>query len=158
MLLLTLVASGPLHFALECWDDAIHWKAGLEPKEHGVHGLLASLAFCIALSANSFVFRPFCIPIFLILIMLAVVIEEVVGIHDRCALQCERKLHSAIFLNGTFLAMALFHVAMNASLASSPLFIIVCRLLLVGAAARLIGVIACYANQHTMLFGSRERT
>jgi hypothetical protein len=143
LLVMALVISGPLHFALECWDDSIHWKAGLERKEHLVHGLLASLAFCIALSANSLGFSPGCIPVFLLLIILAVVLEEVVGIHDRCALKTERVLHSTIFLNGTFLAMALFHVTVNPELASVSLVVLVCRLLLVGAALRLVGVIAC---------------
>lgn len=147
MLLTLLAVSGPLHFVLECWDDSIHWRETLVPKEHFVHGLLATLALFISMSANRLLFVPSWIPLFLVLIVVAVVCEEVFGIHDRCAMRRERVLHSTIFLNGTFLAMALFHIAMKSELAHGRLFTWICRLLLIGATIRLLGVVACFRHQ-----------
>jgi hypothetical protein len=147
LLLILLVISGPLHFALECWDDSIHWRETLVFKEHVVHSLLAMLALLIAMSANRLLFAPSWIPLFLVLIVITVVCEEVFGIHDRCAMLRERVLHSVIFLNGTFLAMALFHIATKSELAQGQLFTWICRLLFVGATLRLIGVAACFRYQ-----------
>lgn len=139
-LLIATCVFGPLYFALEVGDDAIHWRSRLSRAEHVAHLVLASLAVCVALAANQVFLSPSAIP-FLIIGMIALVsAEEIIGLHDRCESNAERVLHSVIFLTGTFLAMALHHLATQAETAMLSLFTLVCRALLAAALLRWIEV------------------